>query len=221
MGGAWILLDAEAHHMWTCEKCREEAEESFDVCRNCGSPRGGVLLPDGIAEEAPKEPEAGTVATPGTLSPAANAGRSALGRLKWSLSVLVLIALLFAGLYGLNPGDVFTPRVSGKLTNLGDFLARQHKEKGPLKLRFIPVDKDGTSILRDKNGETVTVKDDLTFNVRLRPGIWTLAVVIDLGPPTGEIFLPLGHGIEVSSSLFQDFGTIDLQAQPPKDGKDR
>ena len=75
---------------------------------------------------------------------------------------------------------------------------------------------------------TVTVKDDLTFAVRLRPGTWAIGVVFDLDSSEErvrsadrEIILPLGHAIEVSNALFQDFGPIDLQARPPKGGKGR
>ena len=28
--------------MWTCQDCKEEVEESFDVCWNCGTSRDGV-----------------------------------------------------------------------------------------------------------------------------------------------------------------------------------
>ncbi len=37
--------------MWTCQKCQEKIEDSFDACWNCGTSQEGVENPDFHREE--------------------------------------------------------------------------------------------------------------------------------------------------------------------------
>jgi len=49
--------------MWTCSKCREQVEDGFDACWNCGTSREGIEDPDfvrdAVAEQRarPTEPD--------------------------------------------------------------------------------------------------------------------------------------------------------------------
>jgi hypothetical protein len=38
--------------MWTCKKCQERLEDSFETCWNCGTSRSGVEDPGFVAEAA-------------------------------------------------------------------------------------------------------------------------------------------------------------------------
>ena len=46
--------------MWQCEKCREEVDEPFDACWNCGAARDGTPDPDflqvNVTPPQPKKP---------------------------------------------------------------------------------------------------------------------------------------------------------------------
>jgi hypothetical protein len=43
--------------MWTCSKCGEGLEDTFDVCWSCGTSREGVVDPHFFDTEAPPAPE--------------------------------------------------------------------------------------------------------------------------------------------------------------------
>jgi hypothetical protein len=46
--------------MWTCAKCGEQIEETFDACWKCGTSRDGVEDPEFVKQaEAVGEPSAG------------------------------------------------------------------------------------------------------------------------------------------------------------------
>ena len=63
--------------MWQCVKCREELEETFDVCWKCGTSREGVEDPDfRAADEVPLEPV--TEAVGEAVEPRQEADRSPL-----------------------------------------------------------------------------------------------------------------------------------------------
>ena len=51
--------------MWQCMKCRQEVEDNFDVCWNCGTSRDGTEDPDfRKADEIPAASLSGVAAAP-------------------------------------------------------------------------------------------------------------------------------------------------------------
>lgn len=41
--------------MWSCSKCREQVEDSFDVCWNCGTSREGIEDPGFVRDSEPEQ----------------------------------------------------------------------------------------------------------------------------------------------------------------------
>jgi len=53
--------------MWQCVKCREELEDAFEVCWNCGTSRDGTEDPSFTkADDLPPEAYANLIATTGS-----------------------------------------------------------------------------------------------------------------------------------------------------------
>jgi uncharacterized protein YbjQ (UPF0145 family) len=61
-------------NMWKCSKCREEVEDSFEVCWNCGTANDGTVDPSFHREEndqAPPSEDEETAISAGPVKPAA------------------------------------------------------------------------------------------------------------------------------------------------------
>ncbi len=62
--------------MWNCQKCREECEDTFDSCWNCGTGRDGSLPTEAFTAQ---EQADSTAVLPDSYSPARSEGQAKRG----------------------------------------------------------------------------------------------------------------------------------------------
>jgi hypothetical protein len=95
--------------MWKCKKCKEDVEDQFDVCWNCGSDKMGNVALDTEEQKTLKEIKT-EIAIENSRSkyPALRSIAGFYTLLAWIVGVVAIIAAILLGLKGGDLGILFS-----------------------------------------------------------------------------------------------------------------